>query len=90
MLIAMALAFPPAYLMGMMFPFGVATVRQSSEQIVPWVWGLNSAFSVLGGISSLFLAMSVGFTATWFVFAGAYGLAAVALFRLRTLSGATP
>jgi hypothetical protein len=90
MLVAVALAFPPAYLMGMMFPFGVATVRQKSESIVPWVWGLNSAFSVLGAISSLFLAMSVGFTATWFVFAGAYGLAAVALYRLSPGKGPSP
>jgi hypothetical protein len=80
--IAVAFAFPPAYLMGTLFPLGVAAVRQRAEGIVPWVWGLNSAFSVLGALASLLLSMSLGFTATWFVFTFAYALAALALFRL--------
>jgi hypothetical protein len=82
MLVAVAAAFPPAYLMGMMFPLGVATIRGSAERLVPWVWGLNSAFSVVGAVSSLFLAMSFGYAVTWYVFVSAYALAGAAMLRL--------
>jgi len=82
MAIAVLLAFPPAFLMGMLFPLGVAVVRERSPALVPWVWGLNSAFSVVGAVASLFLAMSFGHTVTWLVFASAYGLAALAMLRL--------
>jgi hypothetical protein len=64
MAIAVALAVPPAFLMGMLFPIGVAIVRERAARLVPWVWGLNSAFSVVGAVVSLFLAMSLGYTAT--------------------------
>jgi predicted membrane-bound spermidine synthase len=80
--IAVALAFPPAFLMGMMFPIGVAELRGRAERLVPWVWGLNSAFSVVGAVLSLFFAMSFGYAATWAIFVAAYALAGLALFRL--------
>jgi 8-oxo-dGTP pyrophosphatase MutT (NUDIX family) len=82
MLIAVACAFPPAFLMGMLFPLGIAAIREQNPRLVPWVWGLNSAFSVVGAIASLFLAMSFGYTTTWFVFVGAYALAAITMMRL--------
>jgi hypothetical protein len=82
MLVAVALAFAPAYLMGMMFPLGIAALRGRAERLVPWVWGLNSAFSVVGAVASLFLAMSFGYAATWYVFVAAYALAGVAMLRL--------
>jgi hypothetical protein len=80
--IAVCAAFPPAYLMGMMFPLGIAAIREESDRLVPWVWGLNSAFSVVGAVVSLFLAMSFGYAVTWFVYVGAYALAYVAMRRL--------
>jgi hypothetical protein len=82
MLIAAALAFPPAYLMGMMFPLGIAAIRKRVEQLVPWLWGLNSAFSVVGAVLSLCLAMSFGYSKTWFLFVGAYALALVSMCRM--------
>ncbi|HVU00966.1 MAG TPA: hypothetical protein VHE30_04410 [Polyangiaceae bacterium] len=88
MLIAVGFAYPPAFLMGTMFPLGIAAIRGRAPGLVPWVWGLNSAFSVVGAVSSLFLAMSLGFTATWFLFSGAYALAAVAMLRLRGAAAA--
>lgn len=83
MAIAVAAAFPPAYLMGMMFPLGVAQLRGRADSLVPWAWGLSSAFSVLGGLSSLLLAMSLGYAATWYLFTAMYALAALCAARLR-------
>ncbi len=85
--IASGAAAAPAFLMGMMFPFGITAVRDRAAQLVPWVWGLNSAFSVVGAVACLYLAMSFGHTVTWFVFVATYGLAWVSLRRMATLDG---
>lgn len=82
MLVAIALASPPAYLMGMLFPLGVTALRERAASLVPWAWGLSSAFSVFGGLLSLLFAMSFGYTATWYLFTGVYALALVAARRL--------
>jgi hypothetical protein len=82
MVVAVAVAFPPAYLMGMMLPLGIAALRRRAERLIPWAWGLSSAFSVLGGVVSLFLAMSLGYTATWYVFASVYALGLLCALRL--------
>ena len=50
---------------------------------MPWVWGLNSSFSVLGAILSLYIAMSFGHTVTWYAFSAAYLAALVALVRMK-------
>jgi hypothetical protein len=84
LVLAAALAFPPAYLMGMMFPLGIAAIRTRAEKLVPWVWGLNSAFSVVGAVLSLCFAMSFGYTLTWFLFVAAYALAFAAMRRMTT------
>lgn len=83
MAIASAFAFPPAFLMGMLFPLGVTVVKSRSADLVPWVWGLNSAFSVVGAVVSLCLAMSFGYTLTWFIFVGAYTLAGLSMLLVR-------
>jgi hypothetical protein len=85
MAVAVALAFPPAYLMGTLFPLGIGALRGRAEQLVPWAWGLSSAFSVLGGLMSLLLAMSFGYTATWYLFTGMYALAWLAAARVATI-----
>ncbi len=82
MLVAVAAAFPPSYLMGMMLPLGIAALRGRAVRLVPWAWGLSSAFSVLGGVASLLVAMSFGYTATWYLFAAMYTLALLAASRL--------
>lgn len=81
--VAAAFAFPPAFLMGMLFPLGVTVVKHRNADLVPWVWGLNSAFSVVGAVVSLCLAMSFGYAVTWFVFVGAYALAALSMLRVK-------
>ncbi len=81
-LVAVVLLFPPAYVMGMMFPLGVGAIRGEYERLVPWVWGLNSSFSVFGAIASLFVAMTLGHTIAWYIFASMYALAGLAMLRV--------
>jgi spermidine synthase len=61
-LAAVILLAPLGFLMGMPFPLGIRIISQRSADIVPWVWGINGATSVLGTVLALTLAMNFGFT----------------------------
>jgi spermidine synthase len=70
---------PLGYLMGQPLPAGLSLVRQ--ERLVPWVWSVNGALSVLGSIGALVLAVNFGYTTTMLVGPACY-LAAGALAEL--------
>lgn len=77
--ISTGLIFPLAFLMGILFPQGLRRVERKDADLVPWVWGANSATSVVGSIFSLILAIHAGFTAVvWFCVA-LYVLALIVL-----------
>jgi len=65
------------YLMGQPFPLGVALLRSRQEALIPWVWGINGALSVLGSILTLVLAINFGYTTTMLVGPASYLAAAV-------------
>ena len=56
---------PLGYLMGQPLPAGLSLLRQ--ERLVPWVWSVNGALSVLGSIGALVLAVNFGYTTTMLV-----------------------
>ena len=69
---------PVGFLMGMPFPLGLRLLdRVGPEwaQLVPWVWGINGATSVLGSIVAISIAINVGFHATMLVGLCLYGAA---------------
>ena len=52
-------------------------VEALDPDLVPWVWGANSATSVVGSIFALILAIHLGFSAVLFFGAGLYLLALI-------------
>jgi hypothetical protein len=56
---------PLGYLMGQPLPAGLSLLRQ--ERLVPWVWSINGALSVLGSVGALVLAVNFGYTVTMLV-----------------------
>ena len=56
---------PLGFLMGQPLPAGLSLVRQ--QRLVPWVWSINGALSVLGSIGALVLAVNFGYTTTMLV-----------------------
>lgn len=85
-LLSVALLAPSGFLMGFAFPLGMVRFGDAAKA---WFWALNGAFSVLGSVSSLALAMLVGHTAVAWIGAACY-VAAVALFARGRRAGATP
>jgi hypothetical protein len=69
---------PPAFFMGMPLPTGLSMLELRHKPSVKWAWALNSASSVLGSVSAIFLAIYQGLHRTLLA-GGALYLAALAV-----------
>ena len=87
-MIALAVIAPLGVMLGMPFPTGLGVVAGEAPGLVPWAWGINGFFTVIGTILALMLAMMFGFLAV-LVLAGLCYLAA-GLALAWTGSGAAP
>ncbi|HET8938546.1 MAG TPA: hypothetical protein VFN67_34110 [Polyangiales bacterium] len=61
-LITCALIGPLAVCLGTFFPTGLDAVARSRREFVPWAWGINSGFTVIGSVLAVVLAMWLGFS----------------------------
>jgi hypothetical protein len=67
---------PIGVLLGMPLPGGMRLLAARRGDIVPWGWGMNGAFSVVGATLAVFIAMNWGFSITLLVAALVYAGAA--------------
>jgi hypothetical protein len=70
--ISFVLIFPLGFLMGIPFPTILGHFKKESENDIAWMWCINGAFSVLGGVFALIVAMLSGYNAVLFLGALAY------------------
>jgi hypothetical protein len=77
MVAAALLVAPLGFLMGVMFPRGLAYLETAAPQLVPWAWGINGTVSVISAAAAAVLALSFGFSFVVWMGALAYGGAAV-------------
>jgi hypothetical protein len=76
-LLGAGLIAPLAIVMGMPFPTGLRQLALTAPRLVPWAWGMNGVFSVLGSVVVVIVAIQTTFThATWLA-AAAYLVAAL-------------
>lgn len=59
--------FPMGFLMGMPFPLGLKALNRERPEKAALMWALNGAFSVLGSVGAVVLAMWGGIHLTLFV-----------------------
>jgi len=78
-LVSTILVMLPGFFMGIPFPSGLRLVQRTEPGFVPWGWGINATFTVIGTILSLVLAMTFGFTVVVLVAAGSYMVALLAI-----------
>jgi len=57
--IAIALVAPLGVMMGMPFATGLRAIE--TTVLVPWAWGINAFFTVIGSIGGMILGMAFGF-----------------------------
>ena len=69
---------PPAFIMGMPFPLGLRLLSERSKPgaagQVPWAWGINGLFSVIGVVLATIIAIELGFIWVMIFAAAAYSL----------------
>ena len=74
-LIAGGLSLAPlGFLMGTMFPKGIAYLEGRAPEWVAWAWGINGATSVISAIASALLALTFGFSIVIACGAACYGV----------------
>jgi SAM-dependent methyltransferase len=80
-LIAAAFIAPLGLLMGVPLPSGLRRTGQGVLPAPPFYWGLNGILSVIGSVTTVFVALMFGFQIAMLLGAAVYGLAAFAAFK---------
>ena len=76
--VAIALMAPLGLAMGMPFPRGLKHTGEGSLPAPPFYWGLNGIMSVIGSVTTVFVALNWGFQAAMLMGSVCYVLAAFA------------
>lgn len=79
----------PAFTMGIPFPMGLKLLERLHAPSVRWAWALNAAASVLGSVTAILLAITLGLRETMLAGCVCYALAAGALWLLPSRVPAT-
>ena len=74
--LAAAVMIPIGVLLGVPLPSGMRILSARRPALIPWGWGMNGAFSVVGATLAIFIAMNWGFSATLLAGSGIYAVAA--------------
>ena len=87
--VSVLLLAPVGLLMGMAFPLGVRAAAER-PQVLPWLWGINGAASVLASVAAAVISLELGISANLWLGAACYLGAAIALRRRIRQIGASP
>jgi len=71
-LVSVLILCPLGILLGMPFPSGLRIIGEEAHALVPWAWGVNGFFTVIGTVGALILGMAFGFNAVLVVAAICY------------------
>jgi hypothetical protein len=75
--VAILLIAPLGLAMGVPFPRGLRQTGQGSLAAPPFYWGLNGIMSVIGSVTTVFVALMAGFQAAMLMGSACYIIAAV-------------
>jgi hypothetical protein len=77
--VSILILLPLSIVMGMPFPLTVRRLGTSGNgSLIPWMWGINAASSVVGSVSAMAVAILFGFNEAVLVGGGCYLIAAAA------------
>jgi len=82
MLLCSLVIAPVALPMGIPFPSGLTRLAGTREYLIPWAWGINGFFSVIGATAAVIIAVSFGFTTVMLSALCLYIVVACAFFSL--------
>ena len=74
-IVCFVLLSPFGFLLGIPFPTGIQMLKQNNLiKYIPWMYGVNGIFTVLGSVSAVILSMTFGFTSSFFVGLSMYAI----------------
>jgi hypothetical protein len=76
-LIGVAFLAPPAFLMGVPFPWGLSALQKNAPAAVPLAWAVNGFTSVISASGAVLVAMTMGFRSLLILACLAYVMAGV-------------
>ncbi|HEX4337601.1 MAG TPA: hypothetical protein VH062_16925 [Polyangiaceae bacterium] len=82
-----AMLLPMGFFMGLPFPLGLRAAEENPS-LVPWLWGINGAASVLCSVLAIVVALGAGISAAFWCGVASYGVA-FAMYFLASRRGAT-
>lgn len=76
---------PLTVALGFFFPIGLKLIGQRSPEYIPWAWGINSGFTVIGSILAIVFAMMWGFDIVMIIAALIYIIGLLSIERYERL-----
>ena len=86
--VVISILTPLGLVLGMPFPLGIRIVAARRPQLLPWAWAINAFLSVFSSISSIILAMAVGFSTVLAIAGVAYAVGLLAMVGFLRSEGA--
>jgi hypothetical protein len=84
LLIAALIIAPIGFIIGMPFPLGLRYLHKNHPEHIPWAWGINGCFSVIGPVLATIVAVQFGFQMVFILTAAAYFLALASMGTAKT------
>lgn len=78
---AIAVLFPAGFFMGMAFPIGMSVAARRAPALMPWLWGINGATSVLASVLAVCIALTWSIPTAFWAGVACYGVAFVSYQR---------
>jgi hypothetical protein len=72
---ASAMLLVAGFFMGMPFPLGMRRAAERAPELLPWLWGINGAASVLCSVLAVAVALASGISASFWAGVGCYVIA---------------
>lgn len=88
--ISVLLVAPLGIILGMPFPTGLRIIASEAPALIPWAWGVNGFFTVIGSVGALIFGMAFGFKVVLIIAGACYltSLAAITKIKGTRLSSA--
>jgi hypothetical protein len=59
--VSVAAIFPAGFFLGQPFPLGIRRAGSQNQEVIPWLWAVNGAASVVGSVLATIVALQAGF-----------------------------
>lgn len=85
-ILAILMIMPLGILLGIPFPTGIDIISRQAPSLIPWAWGVNGFFTVIGSVLAIILSMLTGFQSVLWVAIAIYLVSMLVITRVASSS----